>query len=182
MSNASSGKLAAGNHYGVSFNHDPERSPLVVWNRARAFEQERLLGVVFVALFLQLQLIVLASLCATKGIAFVREHSFGLDLRDFLAAATDWSLGFSPYGRVRFVTPPPSLIVGMFFRHVSFQAASLAFFCVNLIAVFGAVWMICRYFRMTRLALFLMFAITSLYYPAIFLFERGNLARIILEG
>ncbi|MDR3746010.1 MAG: glycosyltransferase 87 family protein [Acidobacteriaceae bacterium] len=136
--------------------------------------------IVFVALLLQLQLIVFASLGDPRGIVFVRENYFGLDLLDFINAANDWLRGFNPYERLRFVTPPPTLIVGLVFHKLSLVSANIAFLLVNLVAVFASVWMVCGYFRMRRSSRLLMMAITSLYYPFMFLLERGNLDGIML--
>lgn len=151
--------------------------------RAIPHESQRqvfLLQIVFLVLFLQLQLIVLASLCRPGGIVFVKGYFFGFDLLDFLDAAKDWSAGLNPYLRSRFVTPPPSLLVGMALQHISSATASLVFFAVNLAAVFGSVWMVGRFVKMGRIALFLMLAIASLYYPVVYLLERGNLDGLML--
>lgn len=81
---------------------------------------ELLLRSIYIAFFLQLLVIVYGSLLGSSGPSLVHKYIFGLDFFDFYNASTDWMHGINPYIRVRFVTPPPSILVGLFLHWAGF--------------------------------------------------------------
>ena len=134
----------------------------------------------FIALFLQLQLVLLASLISQKPIYLVHKLGTQIDFIDFLRATADWQHGINPYLRSRFVTPPPSLLVGLPFQHFSFGFAANMFFLANIAVITASLWGIYRHFKLTKEEGWLLFGIASIYFPVIFLVERGNLDGIML--
>jgi hypothetical protein len=134
----------------------------------------------FIALFLQLQLVLLASLISQKPIYLVHKLGTQIDFIDFLRATADWQHGINPYLRSRFVTPPPSLLVGLPFQHFSFGFAANVFFMANIAVITASLWGIYRHFKLTKEEGWLLFGIASIYFPVIFLVERGNLDGIML--
>jgi hypothetical protein len=134
----------------------------------------------FIALFIQLLLVLFASLISRKPLLLVQKLGTQIDFLDFYTATADWQHGINPYLRSRFVTPPPSLLVGLPFQHFSIGFAANVFFLANIAVITASLWGIYRHFKLTKDEGRLLFGIASIYYPVIFLVERGNLDGIML--
>lgn len=140
-----------------------------------------LFEMVFLILFAQLFALVLCSFVFQQGPVFVERIFFGFDYKFFYAGVGDWFCGIDPYTvDRRLVTPPFSLCAGALFHWVRFERARDLFFILNtgLIA-----WSLLSYARQVGLncrAKLMLILIASVYYPAYFLIERGNLDGIML--
>ena len=141
---------------------------------------------VFIALFLQLQVLVFASLVSQKPLQFVQKIRLQLDFQDFYQAAVDWTHGVNPYLRLdqfqyhRFNKPAPILWIILPLTRFSEPTAAYIFYAANLLAIAIALWGICRYFQLSRSESLLLFGIGSMFFPLIFVAERGNLDGFML--
>jgi len=140
---------------------------------------------VFVALFVQLQLILAFSLFSGRALIFVPKYRFQGDFTVLFAATSDWLHKADPYlrGQVltnNFVTPPPSLLVTLSLQLFSLRTASVLFLIVNVGIVAASLWSVCRWFEMTQRETLLFFGVASTYFPITALLERGNLDGIML--
>jgi Glycosyltransferase family 87 len=135
---------------------------------------------VLTAFFVQLQFLLMTALCRQEGPLFAERHPFGMDFYDFPVAAGDWLSGRNPYLNVRFNKPPVTLLLGLALRPLGFPLSTYVFFAANLAVVITAVWCIGRRLGLERVERWLLLAITSLYYPFLFLMERGNLDGLML--
>ena len=149
-------------------------------NLAIGNSSESILRFIFVALFLQLQVIIFSSLMLSTGPAFVEKHFSGFDFYDFYTASGEWIRGINPYLRRRFCTPPPSLLVGLSLHWAGFRAGHLLFAVINLALILTSVWVVARRLSLSNAARYWMAGITLLYYPVLFLVERGNLDGLML--
>jgi hypothetical protein len=140
----------------------------------------------FAVLFAQMQLIIFASLISPKGVQFASKIRLQTDFEDFYIAAGDWLAKANPYLRLdafqyqRFNKPAPILLLALPLHYFSEQTASYIFFAANILAILAAVWGICHYFKLNRIERLLLFCIASMYFPVIFVVERGNLDAFML--
>lgn len=141
---------------------------------------ETVLFYVFYALFAQLLLILFILLISGQSPVFVQRWVFQLDFTGFFTATSDWLHGVNPYLRTRFFTPPPSLLTALPFQFFGLGLGSLFFLVIDLAIIFTSLNYICSCFKMTQRESNLFFAISSIYFPVIFLLERGNLDGIML--
>ncbi len=150
-------------------------------NKAPALTTSTIMRTLFIALFVQLQLILFASLASSKAPVFVSKIRLQIDFEDFYIATADWLQGLDPYARLdqflyhRFNKPAPVLLLALPLQHFSEHTAAYIFYAANIIAVVFSLWGICRYFRLSRNESLLLFGISSMYFPVIFVIERGNL-------
>lgn len=135
---------------------------------------------VFHLLVAQLIFIAIWSLVAQTGPIFVQRFFFGLDFADFYRAGSDWLHGTNPYLRVRFFTPPPSLLVGTVFSWMPFNAARYVFFGLNLGIILVSVRACARKLGLSNRCRDYLTGIALLFYPVYFLIERGNLEGLVL--
>jgi hypothetical protein len=138
------------------------------------------LGRVFIVLFVQMQVLLFFSLIDYQPVMFVQRFMPQLDLSDFLVATSDWLNGLDPYLRERFDKPPASMLVTLPLLHFSPAHAASVFFLANIVILAAALGAVCRHFRLSRTESLLLFGIASMYFPVIFLIERGNLDGIML--
>jgi hypothetical protein len=144
------------------------------------------LQTVFIALFAQLQLILFTSLISPKPLAFVQKIRMQLDFEDFFQATADWLHGLDPYVRVnefhyhRFNKPAPALLVALPLQHFSEAVAAHIFYLCNIAAIAASLWAICRFFKLSKIESLLVFGIGSMYFPLVFVVERGNLDGFML--
>jgi len=141
---------------------------------------ESVLLFVFTALFAQLLFILFVSLITGLAPAFVQRWGFQSDFYGFFIATSDWLHGVDPYLNIRFVTPPPSLLAALPLQFFSNGIGRIFFLFIDLAIVATSLSSICRCFQMTRRESHLLFGIASMYFPVIFLLERGNLDGIML--
>jgi Glycosyltransferase family 87 len=147
---------------------------------------EGILRWVFIALFLQLQILAFASLVSQTPLRFVQKIRLQLDFQDFYQAAVDWTHGVNPYLRLdqfqyhRFNKPAPILWIILPLTRFSEPTAAYIFYSANLLAIAIALWGICRYFQLSRSESRLLFGIGSMFFPLIFVAERGNLDSFML--
>lgn len=135
---------------------------------------------VFRLLLAQLIFIAIWSLVAQTGPVFVQRFFFGLDFADFYRAGSDWLHGINPYLRVRFFTPPPSLLVGTVFAWIPFGVAKFVFFILNLGIILLSVRACARKLGLSNRCRDYLTGIALLFYPVYFLVERGNLEGLVL--
>jgi hypothetical protein len=112
--------------------------------------------------------------------AFVQKVGFQIDFYDFFIATSNWLHGVDPYLRIRFVTPPQSLLAALPLQFFGSVIGRIVFLVINIAIVAASLDSICRQFRMTQRESNLLFGIASIYFPVIFLVERGNLDGIML--
>ncbi len=141
---------------------------------------ENVLSRVFYALFAQLLFILFVLLITGNAPVFVQRWVFQLDFGGFFVATSDWLHGANPYLRLRFFTPPPSLLAALPFQFLGFGFGCIFFLIADLIIIFASLDSICRHFKLTQRESNLFFSISSIYFPVIFLIERGNLDGIML--
>jgi hypothetical protein len=142
--------------------------------------EESVLFSVFFALFAQLLFILFVSLITGLAPVFVEKNRFQLDFYGFLIYTSDWLHGVNPYINIRFFTPPPSLLVALPFQIFSSVMGCILFLIIDLLIVIVSIDSICRYFKMTQRESNLFLGIAFIYFPVIFLLERGNLDGIML--
>ncbi len=135
---------------------------------------------VFIVLFVQLQVTLFVSLFSGLAPVFVERFTFQLDFRDLFLVTSDWIHGVDPYLHSRFVTPPPSLLPILPLQVFGIVAASFFFLIINSAIVVASLRGTCDRFKMSRRENLLFLAIASMYFPVIFLLERGNLDGIML--
>ena len=154
--------------------------------KAPALAISALMKTLFIALFAQLQLILFASLASSKAPLFVSKIRLQVDFEDFYIATADWLHGLDPYARLdqflyhRFNKPAPVLLLALPLQRFSEHTAAYIFYVANIVAVVFSLWGISRYFRLSRNESLLFFGISSMYLPAIFVIERGNLDGFML--
>ena len=135
----------------------------------------------FIALFLQIQLVLFYSFISYQPPVFVEHFIPQIDLSDFVVAPTsDWLHHLNPYLRPRFDKPPATLLVGLPFQHMTPAHAALLFFFADLAVVAASLAAIVRHFRLSRTETLLLFGVASVYWPTFFLIERGNLDGFML--
>lgn len=139
-------------------------------------DPDRTLVVILAALIVQQILLNLWSLLSYKDIIYVPRFWPGFDISDFLRASRDFLAGSPPYAREQFVTPPLSVFIAMPFLPFGWPAAIYAFFFVNLATIATAIVLVAHRFSIhSAREIALLAGISSLYYPAYFLLERGNI-------
>ncbi len=141
---------------------------------------ESVLLCVFIALFVQLLFILFVSLITGLAPAFVEKKVFLVDFGSFYSFTENWLRGADPYTSPRMFTPPPSLLVALPLQFISSGFGRIVFLLINIAIVAASLAGICYWFKMTRRASLLLFGIASIYFPVIFLLERGNLDGIML--
>jgi Glycosyltransferase family 87 len=147
---------------------------------------EVILRWVFIALFLQLQTLVFASLISQTPVHFVQKIRVQVDFQDFYQAAIDWAHGANPYLRLdqfqyhRFNKPAPILWIILPLTRFSEPTAAHIFYAANLLAIAIALWGICRYFELSRSESLFLVGVGSMFFPLIFVAERGNLDGLML--
>ena len=141
---------------------------------------ESVLFYVFYALFAQLLFILFVSLITGLTPAFVEKIRIQLDFFGFVTATSDWLHGVNPYMNIRFVTPPPSLLVALPFQILSDGLGCILFLFIDLFIVVMSIESICRYCKMTQRESNIFLGIAFIYFPVLFLLERGNLDGIML--
>ncbi len=87
--------------------------------------------------------------------------------------------GNNPY-LDRFVTPPPSLLATLPLQYFGLVLASFLFLIINSTIVVASLRSVCNWFKMSQRESLLLLGIASLYFPVIFLLQRGNLDGIML--
>jgi hypothetical protein len=149
-------------------------------SKCRETTVERVLLCVFIALFVQLIFILYILLITGIAPVFVQKYGFQIDFNDSFIATSDWLNGVDPYLKITVVTPPPSLLVALPLQLFSRGIGRIVFLFINIAIVAASLAGICYWFRMTRREGLLLFGIASIYFPVIFLLERGNLDGIML--
>src|SRR5277367_5705414 len=141
---------------------------------------------IFIALFLQLQVLVFASFVSQKPLQFVQKIRLQVDFQDFYQAAIDWAHGANPYLRLdhfqyhRFNKPAPILWIVLPLTRFSEPTAAHIFYSANLLATAIALWGICRYFELNHSESLFLVGIGSMFFPLNFVIERGNLDGLML--
>lgn len=158
----------------------PELRPRDPEPRTLESTSELVCGKVFHLLLAQLIFIAIWSLVAQTGPVFVQRFFFGLDFADFYRAGSDWLHGINPYLRMRFFTPPPSLLVGTVFAWIPFDIAKIVFFVLNLGIILLSVRACARKLGLSNRCRDYLAGIALLFYPVYFLVERGNLEGLVL--
>ena len=141
---------------------------------------ESILTRVFIVLFVQLQCILFVFLITGVAPAFVERFRFQVDFIGFFNVTSDWIHGVDPYLNTRFVTPPPSLLVALPVQFFGLLLGSMVFMCIDLAIIAKSLSCICKWFKLTPRESLLLFGIASMYFPVMFLVERGNLDGIML--
>jgi len=149
-------------------------------SKCRETTVESVLLCVFIALFVQLLFIIFVSLITGLAPVFVRKYGFQIDFNDFFFATSDWLHGVDPYLNSRFTTSPLILLAALSLQFFGRGYGRIIFLFINIAIVAASLAGICYWFKMTRRASFLLFGIASIYFPVIFLLERGNLDGIML--
>ena len=125
--------------------------------------------------------LIVASLIAGTKLYPVFEGilGFGHDHRVYYFAAELFLEGVNPYKHPRFVTPPPSLLLGLPLSWAGLETARVLYFGAQGVCLAIGVYVICRRFGLTRYVLG--FVILSfLFYPVQFLLERGNADGVVV--
>lgn len=141
---------------------------------------EGILMHVFKVLFMQLQCILFILLITGIKPTFVQYWGFQSDFYDFFVAASNWFQGIDPYLNSRFVTPPPSLLAALPLQFLGHGFGRVAFMFIDLAVIAASLAGICKWFKLTPRESRLLFGVASMYFPVIFLLERGNLDGIML--
>ncbi len=150
-------------------------------SRATSGAADTVLQWVFVALFLQLVVLVLLALQWQVGPLFIIRGPFGgWDYNAYHVAATHWLQGVDPYTEPRFVTPPTALLVATLFAWLDFAWAHQAFFPCNLALVLISLYVLASRLGLPRRTSLLVVMIALVYYPFYALLERGNIDGVML--
>ncbi len=149
-------------------------------NPINSMRERNIICRIFFVLFFQVQLFSIASIYTQSGTVWVKRYIFGFDFYDFYAAYGAWRSGGDPYASLRFVTPPPSLLVGSLLHNYGFISARYAFAVVNILLTITAVLIVSHLFSFSKQVKMYMAGITFLYYPFLFLIDRGNLDGLVL--
>lgn len=147
---------------------------------ARLQQAENVAHGIFFTLFFQVQALVVLSIWAQSGIAWAKRYFFGLDFYDFYTAYSIWKLGGNPYQSTRLVTPPPSILVGGLLHSYGFDFSRYVFSAVNVALILTAILLIGNKFSFSNKTKIYLAGITFLYYPFLFLIDRGNLDGLVL--
>jgi len=141
---------------------------------------ESVLMRVFKVLFIQLQCILFVVLITGVAPVFVQKLGFQIDFYDYCIATSNWLHGVDPYLRIRFVTPPLSLLAALPLQFLGINIGRVVFMFIDLAIVVASLSSICKWFNLTPRECRLLFGIASMYFPVIFLVERGNQDGIML--
>lgn len=142
----------------------------------------RLLDIVFVALFVQLVLLILASLVLQRGPTFVgrAEGGFSMDFGDFYLAAMYYTHHLNPYSTGGFVWPPFAILIGLLFKSMPWAIARYWWLAINLSCLLAALIAFSRQINLGRRNTTLVLMIAALSYPVHFLIERGHVDGLML--
>jgi hypothetical protein len=141
---------------------------------------EQVLLCVFIALFVQLLFILVFSSISGLTPIFVERLGFQIDFNDFIIATSDWRHGIDPYLRIRFNKSPLTLLAALPFQLLGSNIGRIAFLFIDIAIVAASLAGLCHWFKMTRRECILLYGIASIYFPVIFLLQRGNLDGIML--
>ncbi len=146
------------------------------------------LRVVGSAFLFQAVVVVFASFASQKAVVLVEQGPFlGWDYHAFYQAGVAWIHGADPYSVLRhpngspgLVTPAPSILPGVLLSFLPFHAAALSFMVVNGLLVLFSINKLAVHLGIGIHSRRLLLAISSIYYPFLYLVERGNIDGLIL--
>jgi len=120
--------------------------------------------------------------CLIAGSApvFVQHWGLQTDFIDFIYATSDWLHGIDPYHNIRIVTPPPSFLAALPLQFSDNVIGRFVFMFIDLAIIASSLSSICKWFKLAYRESCLLFGIASMYFPVLFLVERGNLDGIML--
>ena len=125
-------------------------------------------------------LLFLASVFLQKPIYLLYFRYFGADYHYFFDAARDLIAGRDPYLNQTYVQPPLSTFVNVPLLGFDEPTAATIFFFMNLVFVFGAIFIAQRASDMAVTERLSIFMLPMLSAPTLMLFERGNLDGVVV--
>jgi len=125
-------------------------------------------------------LLFVASVFLQKPIYLLYFRYFGADYHYFFDAARDLIAGRNPYLNPSYVQPPLSTFVNVPLSGFDEPTAATIFFVMNLLFVFGAIFIAQRSSDMAVTERLSIFMLPMLSAPTLMLFERGNLDGVVV--
>ena len=119
-------------------------------------------------------LLFLTALAFQVPVQLVEYIERGIDFADFRQAARDVLDGLDPYGRARFVTPPPSLVPFLPFALIPREPAALIFMAANVAALAGGLVLLVRRLALAPASVAGLLIVAALSPSTLMLIERGN--------
>jgi hypothetical protein len=124
-------------------------------------------------------LLFLLALAFQVPVQLVEYFERGIDFADFRQAARDVLDGLDPYGRARFVTPPPSLVPFLPFALIPQGPAALVFMAVNVAALAGGLVLLARRLALAPASVAGLVLVAGLSPSTLMLVERGNVDGLV---
>jgi hypothetical protein len=127
------------------------------------------------------QLLALITLCLAtgRGIYFARHYALQYDFSGYYFGARDWLAGINPYLEYRF-QPPSSMLFCLPLAELPYRPAAIIFGICSTLFLFWSITRFARNLDLNSSQIRKLQIITWLYFPSLFIIERGNLDAIML--
>jgi hypothetical protein len=137
-------------------------------------------SVVFVVLLAQLLAVIYVCFLMQRYPVYVIQAGVQFDYFEFYKSAHQVLHGINPYEGGRMFMPPSSIVTGFLLCWLPWGTAAWAFFVLNFLVLLLALKRLADVFTLSDTNRLLLYGIALIYFPVLFLLQRGNLDGIML--